>query len=382
MEKDEVIVKNPNLDIAQLQFLLTKGDSVQIQEQIMEHVKENNMAPYYQYLCEQLKWNIDEELYNNMKSENEKKLQEIKERTIDAEENLGETEVRLAFLARAEYLSMIGDKKESVKAYRETAEKTVPLGQRMDIMFALIRIGFFFEDYDLISRNIEKAKSAIEEGGDWDRKNRLKVYEACYCMSTRNFSRAATLFLDTISTFTSYELFDYKKLIGYTVIMSLVALDRPSLKSKTIDAPEILSVIRDIPHLSQYLNSFYDSEYDSFFLSLAEIYDTIKNDKFLSKHADFYSKEMRIKAYTQLLESYKSVQIQSMAEAFGVSETFIDRELSRFIAGNRLHCKIDKVSGIVETTRPDNLNSQYQNTIRQGDLLLNRVQKLSRVINL
>lgn len=56
-------------------------------------------------------------------------------------------------------------------------------------------------------------------------------------------------------------------------------------------------------------------------------------------------------------------------------------ELSRFIALGRLHCVIDKVNGIVETNRLDAKNAQYQACIKQGDLLLNRVQKLSRVIN-
>lgn len=32
--------------------------------------------------------------------------------------------------------------------------------------------------------------------------------------------------------------------------------------------------------------------------------------------------------------------------------------------------------------RPDSKNWQYQETIKKGDLLLNRVQKLSRVINM
>lgn len=58
------------------------------------------------------------------------------------------------------------------------------------------------------------------------------------------------------------------------------------------------------------------------------------------------------------------------------------RELSRYIAAGRLHCKIDKVGGIVETNRPDSKNWQYQAVIKHGDILLNRVQKLSRVINI
>ena len=58
------------------------------------------------------------------------------------------------------------------------------------------------------------------------------------------------------------------------------------------------------------------------------------------------------------------------------------RELSRFITTGRLHCKIDKVDGIVETTRPDSKNAQYQEMLKCGDALLNRVSKLSRIINL
>ena len=71
-----------------------------------------------------------------------------------------------------------------------------------------------------------------------------------------------------------------------------------------------------------------------------------------------------------------------MANAFGVTVSFIDSELARFIAAGRLHCKIDKVNGIVETNRPDSKNYQYQSCIKQGDILLNRIQKLSRVINI
>src|SRR5690348_4609710 len=106
----------------------------------------------------------------------------------------------------------------------------------------------------------------------------------------------------------------------------------------------------------------------------------MKRDRYLAPHIRYFCRELRIKAYAQLLESYRSVQLKSMADAFGVSVDFLDRELSRFIASGRIHCKIDKVGGIVETNRPDAKNALYQATIKQGDLLLNRIQKLARVI--
>jgi hypothetical protein len=63
-------------------------------------------------------------------------------------------------------------------------------------------------------------------------------------------------------------LFDYNTFIFYAVITSILSLDRPRLREKVIDAPEVLSVIRDIPHLSSFLNSLYNSEYKEFFGAL------------------------------------------------------------------------------------------------------------------
>jgi 26S proteasome regulatory subunit N7 len=73
--------------------------------------------------------------------------------------------------------------------------------------------------------------------------------------------------------------------------------------------------------------------------------------------------------------------MESMAKSFGVSVEFLDVQLSRFIAVGRLTAKIDKFGGVVETNRPDLKNAQYREMIQKGDLLLNRIQKLSRVVD-
>lgn len=55
-------------------------------------------------------------------------------------------------------------------------------------------------------------------------------------------------------------------------------------------------------------------------------------------------------------------------------------ELSRFIASGRLHASIDKVHGIVETTRPSRKTAQYETVVKKGDVLLSSVQRLSKVL--
>jgi 26S proteasome regulatory subunit N7 len=78
---------------------------------------------------------------------------------------------------------------------------------------------------------------------------------------------------------------------------------------------------------------------------------------------------------------FDSVTMDSMSKSFGVSIDFLDGELSRFISAGRLNAKIDKVSGVIETNRPDAKNTQYQEAIKKGDQLLNRIQKLARIIH-
>ncbi|XP_072797718.1 26S proteasome non-ATPase regulatory subunit 6 isoform X1 [Vicugna pacos] len=427
--EEEGLPKNPDLRIAQLRFLLSlpehRGDAA-VRDELMAAVRDNNMAPYYEALCKSLDWQMDVDLLNKMKKANEDELKRLDEELEDAEKNLGESEIRDAMMAKAEYLCRIGDKEGALTAFRKTYDKTVALGHRLDIVFYLLRIGLFYMDNDLITRNTEKAKSLIEEGGDWDRRNRLKVYQGLYCVAIRDFKQAAELFLDTVSTFTSYELMDYKTFVTYTVYVSMIALERPDLREKVIKGAEILEVLHRLPAVRQYLFSLYECRYAVFFQSLAVVEQEMKKDWLFAPHYRYYVREMRIHAYSQLLESYRSLTLGYMAEAFGVGVEFIDqprgrpvglfsssrrrrdgvldwgsacgvgeqwpfrtgavqmasRELSRFIAAGRLHCKIDKVNEIVETNRPDSKNWQYQETIKKGDLLLNRVQKLSRVINM
>ncbi|GBN54250.1 26S proteasome non-ATPase regulatory subunit 6 [Araneus ventricosus] len=381
----ESLDKNPNLELAQLKFLLSSVEHQKDENlkcRLLEAIKENNMAPFYEEVCKDLSWPVDNALLDSMKKANEEALKKLDDAIEDAEKNLGEMEVREAYLNKAEYLSKIGSKEAALSVFRKTQEKTVSLGHRLDLLFHIIRIGLFYIDHDLITRNIEKAKSLIEEGGDWDRRNRLKVYQGVYCMAIRDFKNAAVFFLDTVSTFTSYELMDYKTFVTYTVICSMISLPRVDLREKVVKGSEILEVLHSASDIREYLFSLYNCQYAEFFQKLALVENMLKQDRLLAPHYRYYVREMRILAYTQLLESYRSLTLQYMADAFGVTTEFIDKELARFIAAGRLHCKIDKVGGIVETNRPDSKNYQYQACIKQGDILLNRVQKLSRVINI
>lgn len=337
------------------------------------------MVKVYVSVCEEFGWKVDPKTLEEMERKNQEDLEGLEAKVKDAEESLGESDVREGQLAIARFHKRVGDRERAKQAYEKTAEKTVATGQKMDLAFEKLQLALFAEDWMEVQEELHRAKVLFEQGGDWERKNRLKVYEALYLMATRDFDGAAKLFLDSIATFTCTELFTYRTFVFYTTIVSAVALERPRLKKEVIDSPEVLSVIGDIPHLSDFVNSLHDCRYDKFMEAFIPVADMVRTDRYLNPHLRYFMREVRLVAYTQFLSSYKSVTLASMASHFGVSAEFLDREVSDFVATGRLNCKIDKVAGVIETNRPDAKNGMYRDVIKQGDHLLNQIQKLSRI---
>lgn len=77
----------------------------------------------------------------------------------------------------------------------------------------------------------------VDEGGDWDRRNRLKVYRGVHFLSIRNFKKGAELLLDALPTFTASELIDYDDFVVLCVLAGVFALERKDLKKKVRLSP-------------------------------------------------------------------------------------------------------------------------------------------------
>ena len=93
----------------------------------------------YEQISKELGWTCDARQLASMQAANEKELQSLEDRIKDAEENLGDTEVRDAHRAKADYLAKIGDRQEAGKAYTVTEGKTAGAGQKLDLVFSLLR---------------------------------------------------------------------------------------------------------------------------------------------------------------------------------------------------------------------------------------------------
>lgn len=409
---DPTVNRVPNYEVSEKAFLLTQS-KVSIEQRkeaaefVLAKIKEEEMAPYYKYLCEEYLVNngqsdlehdeksdslnewikFDQQLYNGLCKKNESKIKELNEKIQKLEEDdEGELEQAQAWINLGEYYAQIGDKDNAEKTLGKSLSKAISTGAKIDVMLTIARLGFFYNDQLYVKEKLEAVNSMIEKGGDWERRNRYKTYYGIHCLAVRNFKEAAKLLVDSLATFTSIELTSYESIATYASVTGLFTLERTDLKSKVIDSPELLSLISTtaaLQSISSLTISLYASDYASYFPYLLETYANVLIPcKYLNRHADFFVREMRRKVYAQLLESYKTLSLKSMASAFGVSVAFLDNDLGKFIPNKQLNCVIDRVNGIVETNRPDNKNAQYHLLVKQGDGLLTKLQKYGAAVRL
>ncbi|KAK5652721.1 hypothetical protein OQA88_9574 [Cercophora sp. LCS_1] len=484
MGSDPQYAKWPLLPLAQHVFTLTNSYAARSAQQqaaknLQDAISEHKMAPLYRYLAHpiegilnavgegsagaagkplsrkssavgmiasksaassiHLPW--DEAVHQSLQADNDRELEEIQKEEDEAVEKAGDIEVQAARGKRAEFYARIGDKDKAIAAYEDVFEKTGILGNKIDLVLAIIRMGLFYGDKQLVKKHVERAKTLVESGGDWDRRNRLKAYEGLYLLTVRSYNLAAPLLLDSLSTFTSYELCTYSNLVVYSVLAGSVSLKRVDFKSKVVDAPEIKAILGDgedkllalsgalsagpgadvgtqdaksapaaakttavnlttlgssteqpeaemavdFSPLAQLVSSLYNGRYKLFFQALALVEEQfLTQDRYLHEHKNWFVREMRLRAYQQLLQSYRVVGLDSMANDFGVTVDFLDRDLAKFIAGGRIPCTIDRVTGrgVIETNRPDDKNKQYQDVVRQGDQLITKLQKYGQAVRL
>jgi len=154
---------------------------------------------------------------------------------------------------------------EAEKIYREAYKMTGGASRKMEILFEILLMNIEKEDIASISKDIDTCHKLIEDGADWDKKNKLKIYEGVYLMMIRDFKKASHNFVSSIATFTAVEVMDFKEFVFYAVVLAILTQDRKTLRKEIIHSPDILSVNRDIPHLKQFSESFYNCDYKTFF---------------------------------------------------------------------------------------------------------------------
>jgi hypothetical protein len=167
------------------------------------HHSLTDAAPLYEATCAELGWPVDAAKLAAMRAAHAATLATLDAALAEAEEQEGDAEVRDALVAKANALCDAGDRAGAVAAFAAADAKTAGAGLKLDSALALLRLDMAAGDWRSVREGLAAAVTLAEGGGDWERKNRLRMYQAAHHLATRDLGAAAALLVDGISTFTA-----------------------------------------------------------------------------------------------------------------------------------------------------------------------------------
>lgn len=307
----------------------------------------------------------------------EEKHKKADEKITNAQTNDGDLEIRDALVEKADIYLQQKDNENYRSTILKALEKTIGNAKKLEFYLLIVNSYFKENNFKKFVENLLICKSLTDESLDWEKKNKLAIYDGIFSILKRDIVAAANTLLGCVNTFNSPEIMSFKELVWYAVVLGLSGLHRKDVREKIIQNPEIISVLNENPLLKSFTLTIFESNYKRFFALLLEMNDTyLVNDILLSRHREFLLKRARIVIYSLFLESYKTVRLVKMAESFGVSLEFLDKELAELISQKYLNCKIDKVNLIVESITVDKRSQTYKEIEKKGDLLVERMHKL------
>lgn len=201
----------------------------------------------------------------------DKELIELNQKIDNAKKEEGDIELRNAYAERAEYFFNKGQLDESVESYLLALEKTAGVLKKLEYNLVVLQIYFTQRKIKQFSELLTTCKKLDEEGGDWEKKNKLLVYDGIWHVIKRDFHKAADIFLSCVNTFNAPEIIDFKQLVFYGVVLGMVTLHRKDIRKKILDNSEIVSILREDPLLEGFINAFYGREYGRYFSCLSRV---------------------------------------------------------------------------------------------------------------
>jgi len=120
------------------------------------------------------------------------KIKEFDQKIAEAKEREGDVEVRDAMIDKAEWIKdEARDFPHAERIFREAYAMTGGASRKMEILFEILLMNLEKYDLEALKKDVATCKQLVEEGADWDKKNKLKIFEGVYCMLIRDFKTAS-----------------------------------------------------------------------------------------------------------------------------------------------------------------------------------------------
>ncbi|KAF9764793.1 26S proteasome non-ATPase regulatory subunit 6 [Nosema granulosis] len=358
--------REPNMELFVLLHNAKHKDGIQ---SLREYLVDHSMYTLYTTLVQKGLLENNKDDLNKIVADKENKLNSLLEEKKKDPEN--STFVQSVNIKIAELHASCLDLDDALEDMRTLLREEASLSFKMDVHLCKIRMGILLRNKSLVEASMEDARDVFVRGCDWDRRNKFKIYQGIYFLMKGRFLESAQYFNESLPSFESNEMVSYKDAVQYMIFAGLLTYSRTEIKTKLIECSEVNEV--GSPESINLIKSLYECNYYDYLPMLYKFLSSVSHNVYLSHFIDYFCKEMKKKAYKQLLDSYQFISISNMAQLFGIEESYLEEDLASFIVEGDLNCKIDKIDGIILVE--DVEDQSIQKIIDKGNNLIRMIKK-------
>ncbi|XP_017144872.1 COP9 signalosome complex subunit 1b-like [Drosophila miranda] len=240
----------------------------------------------------------------------------------------------------------------------------------MDMLFDIIQLLIYRQDWDQAVRYITKTKSLDVKmevhGPNGPFHKRLECVAGLAELQQKNYKVAAEHFLN--ANFAHCEQFllssvSPNDVAVYGGLCALATFDRPELKHRVIASTSFKLFLEQEPQLRDIIFMFHESKFASCLTLLDEIRDNLLVQMYIAPHVSTLYAKIRQRAMIQYFSPYQSADMHKMAVALNTSVGDLENEVVQLIQDGHIQARIDSHHKILYAREADQRTSNFKRAL-------------------
>lgn len=129
-------------------------------------------------------------------------------------------------------------------------------------------------------------------------------------------------------------------------------------------------------------STYINFDFDKYFKLLSSFYDDFKLDYFLSNQIALITQKCKKKVMITYIMPYKTVDLNEMAESFGMSIEDTERAVEELIVTDEIKCKINKYNKSLSTKQENFKLESFKKAVKVGDEFIRGIESMMLKLHL
>lgn len=157
-----------------------------------------------------------------------------------------------------------------------------------------------------------------------------------------------------------------KDMAFYCIMSGLMTYSRKMFKEDYYSKPYFRILLENFPDMMDLGSTYINFDFDKYFALLNQFYADFSHDYYFSSQLPSMIQKCKKKVMVTYIIPYKTVDLNEMAESFGMSLEDTERAVAELIVSNEIKARIDSFNKILYTKKQNVKLESFKKAVTVG----------------